>query len=66
MSPIQKLNETLVSWPDAGLTFEELRKSLPGSYEVQKDAIFDLLSSDPPKLRQEFDENDQIMKLKRV
>ncbi|MEA1940735.1 MAG: restriction endonuclease subunit S [Pseudomonadota bacterium] len=66
VSPIQKLNEALVSWPDAGLTFDELRKSLPGSYEAQKDAIFGLLSSNPPKLRQEFDENGQIMKLKKV
>ena len=66
VTPTQKLNEALVSWPSAGLTFEEIRKDLPSTYEAQKDAIFKLLSSDPPKLRQEFDENDQIMKLKKV
>lgn len=66
VSTVQKLKEALASWPEGGLTFEELRRNLPGTYEAQKDAIFDLLSSDPPKLRQEFDEDDQIMKLKKV
>ncbi|WP_440958652.1 restriction endonuclease subunit S [Oceanicaulis sp. LC35] len=66
VSPIQKIADALETWPESGRTFEDIREVFPGTYEAQKDAIFELLTSDPPRLRQEFDEDDQIIKLKKA
>lgn len=47
--------------PRAGITFEELRKDAPGTYEDLKEAVFDLLRQG--KLKQRFTKASKTMTL---
>lgn len=62
----EQLEQLVKSWPDSGLTFEELNTKISGSYDDIRDALFGLLQAPEPLLVQKFDESAQIMRLKRV
>ncbi|HEX2948385.1 MAG TPA: restriction endonuclease subunit S [Armatimonadota bacterium] len=47
-------------------TFDELREFFIADYELVKDAVFDMLSQNPPILRQVFDHDSQAMRFERV
>ena len=58
---------SLVSeWPEAGMTFEELRRITGAGYEQLKGELFELLSGNSPTLYQEFRIDDQCMRIKKV
>lgn len=60
------LASLLGNWPSTGMTFEELRDKTSGTYEQVKEELFDLLAGETPKLRQEFDTQEQKMRLKKT
>ncbi|SMY07235.1 restriction endonuclease subunit S [Flavimaricola marinus] len=60
------LASLLDDWPSTGLTFEELRGRSSGTYEQVKEELFDLMTGDQPRIRQEFDASEKTMRLKKV
>jgi type I restriction enzyme, S subunit len=60
------VNNLLESWPDEGLTFEQLSAKTSEGYETVRAEIFNLLEADPAILVQYFDRDQKIMKLKKV
>jgi type I restriction enzyme S subunit len=63
--PLQQLSRDAESWPDGGLTFEEIAKRNPMPHDEIRDALFELLSGPKPRLRQRFDSNARIMLIQR-
>jgi type I restriction enzyme, S subunit len=65
-----KKNPTLLSlmdnWPSEGMTFEELRGQASGAYDQVKEELFELMTGDQPRIRQEFDTTRKTMRLKKV
>lgn len=60
------LASLLDDWPSSGLTFEELRGRASGSYDQVKEELFELMTGDQPKIRQEFDASEKTIRLKKV
>lgn len=60
------LDEMLGLWPKEGLTFEAVRQQTPSDYETLKDAIFELLAGEKPKLEQSYSARDKAMKFFRI
>jgi type I restriction enzyme S subunit len=56
----------LDDWPTSGMTFEELRGRATGTYDQIKEELFELMTGDQPKIRQEFDASEKTMRLKKV
>jgi len=54
------------NWPSEGVTFEELRGQASGAYDQVKEELFELMTGDQPKIRQEFDTTQKMMRLKKV
>ncbi|CUH45465.1 restriction endonuclease subunit S [Ruegeria atlantica] len=64
--PQERVLTDSAEWPEQGLPFEEIAKRLTLPHDDLKDAVFDLLDGDAPKLRQKFDTDAKVMKLVRV
>lgn len=56
----------LDDWPTSGMTFEELKGRATGTYDQIKEELFELMTGDQPKIRQEFDVSEKTMRLKKV
>lgn len=65
-SDVNSLAEMLKQWPKDGLTFEALRENIPSDYETLKDAIFESLAGENPRLEQRYSERDKGMKFFRI
>lgn len=59
------LKTKLPSWPDDGISFQDLRNEFNGSYEELKDAVFAVLSGENAELKQVFDEKRSAMMLRK-
>ena len=46
-------------------SFDDLRAKIPGSYDVLKESLFDLLAKEPDVVRQVFDRDAKAMRLER-
>jgi type I restriction enzyme S subunit len=55
----------LDSWPENGLTFEEIRSRMSADYESVQVAIFELLGERNPSMVQHFDEKNRIMRIRK-
>jgi type I restriction enzyme S subunit len=62
----ERISADADSWPKDGLTFEQIRKRVPGDYESIQQALFALLNGVKPVLCQEFDTNDRIMRIRKT
>lgn len=60
------LASLLENWPSTGMTFEELTGKFPGTYEQVKEELFELLAGENPKLHQEYDKDNRVMRLKKA
>jgi type I restriction enzyme, S subunit len=65
-NPREQLQKHLETWPDRGLSFEQVAARISGDYEAIKDAVFALLAGPTPALRQQFDEKDRLMRIRRA
>jgi type I restriction enzyme S subunit len=65
-NPREQLEKHLETWPDRGLSFEQVAARISGDYEAIKDAVFALLAGPTPALRQQFDEKDRLMRIRRA
>lgn len=54
------------SWPQMGLSFDEVAKRVPIAHDDMRDALFSLLSGESPKLRQVFDKAAGCIRLQRI
>lgn len=54
------------TWPTAGMTFEELKGQTSENYDQLKDELFQMMDGAEPKIRQEFDPSEKVMRLKKV
>ena len=61
-----EIGRLVSEWPEAGMTFEELRRISGAGYEQLKGELFELLSGNAPTLYQEFGVEDQCMRIKKV
>ncbi|MHC8494288.1 restriction endonuclease subunit S [Thalassospira sp. SM2505] len=66
VTPQERVLSDSIDWPEKGLPFEDIAKRLTLPYDDLKDAVFGLLEGDAPKLRQQFDTDAKIMKLRRA
>lgn len=64
--PKERLLLDSENWPEKGLPFEEVARRNPISYDEMRDAIFELLAEETPRLRQIFDSGSKCMHLQRV
>jgi type I restriction enzyme S subunit len=62
----KSLSELLLEWPADGLTFSEIREAVASNYDNLQAAIFSLLTSVPPTLKQNFDPETKVLKLMRI
>jgi type I restriction enzyme S subunit len=63
---VDHIREAILAVPNEKFTFEELRQLVPSDYEVIKEAIFSLISSQRPKIKQVFDVEKRAMIFVRV
>ena len=61
-----EIGRLVSEWPEAGMTFEELRRVSGIGYEQIKRELFELHSGNTPTLYQEFGVDEQCMRIKRV
>ncbi|MBY3614003.1 hypothetical protein [Rhizobium bangladeshense] len=59
------LSAKLPSWPNDGISFQDLRSEFSGSYDDLKDAVFKFLSDENAVLQQVFDEKRSAMTLRK-
>lgn len=64
-STIDLLRAQILTWPENGVTFPDLWKTIPGDYESIKEALFHLMSGPTPEVRQHFDKTARLMRLTR-
>lgn len=65
-NPQELLLADSAEWPENGLPFEDVAKRVVLPYDDLRDALFDLLGGEKPKLEQVFDTGESRMRLKRV
>lgn len=53
--PLRHLSENIESVPEGGITFKALMQTIQVDYDVLRDAVFEMMSSEPPSLAQCFD-----------
>ena len=63
-APARSLEDVIGERADQGMTFAELLAAVGSDYEVLRASVFALLSTEPPRLRQHFDEAERTMRLK--
>lgn len=66
LSAKEFLERKLDNWPDAGLSFEDLSEDSSYSYDEMRSALFSLLMQKSPVLRQYFDPDAAVMRIKKV
>lgn len=54
------------TWPATGMTFEELKSQTSENYDQLKDKLFQMMDGAEPKIRQEFDPSEKVMRLMKV
>lgn len=64
--PEKRLIEDSMNWPVTGLPFEEVAKRNPMPHDRMRDALFSLLATEVPKIRQAFDFDAECIHLLRV
>lgn len=63
--PLRHLSENPDSIPEGGTTFTALMQAVQADYDLLRDAVFEMMSSEPPSLAQRFEVDGDEMLLVR-
>ena len=66
MGVTRGIRSLLESWPTEGLTFDDIRKATGQDYVQLKAELFDLLTGSSQLLYQDFVDDEELMKFKKV